>query len=239
MDQLISVDQFSWKTVAVENMLDIAFLTVSDVFLILSRRSLRPTSISFNTTMTSALRGQQWPMVLELMKEMRRRKLRFSDSSFNVLASVYEQNSAWKDALQCLAVAEQEGGRVRVMVIGFSKRRQPNHKFHNLRDFGGPIFGDPRDSTCTPQKNSEIKPRSKWGMSSTVEAFQDFSSVRVQLRELRNWQTLARFEVRWLVFLCVLFFFLYLVTSLLGTGLRWRWWSRLVARGPHGSKCWR
>ena len=35
--------------------------------------SLRPSSISFNTTMTSVLRGKQWPLVLELIMEMRQR----------------------------------------------------------------------------------------------------------------------------------------------------------------------
>jgi hypothetical protein len=39
------------------------------------RWSLRPTTISYNTTMTSALRGQRWPLVLELMAEMRRRQM--------------------------------------------------------------------------------------------------------------------------------------------------------------------
>ncbi len=38
-----------------------------------------------------------------------RRKLRFGDGSFNILASVYEQNSAWEDAVQCLEVAAQKG----------------------------------------------------------------------------------------------------------------------------------
>eukprot|EP00434_Breviolum_minutum_P036310 symbB.v1.2.032168.t1/scaffold3815.1/size82879/3 len=62
--------------------------------------------------MTSVLRGKQWPLVLELMMEMRQRKLRFGDGSFNILASVYEQNSAWEDAVQCLEIAAQKGLRL-------------------------------------------------------------------------------------------------------------------------------
>ena len=37
------------------------------------KSSLRASSISFNSTMTSVLRGKQWPLVLELMMEMRQR----------------------------------------------------------------------------------------------------------------------------------------------------------------------
>ena len=43
------------------------------LFTTFPKSSLRASSISFNSTMTSVLRGKQWPLVLELMMEMRQR----------------------------------------------------------------------------------------------------------------------------------------------------------------------